>query len=296
MRLAAVDIGTNTVRLLVVDHDGEVRTELHRVASVVGLGVGVDSTGRLGDEAIDRALAALAGFADSVSQADACRVIATAASRDAANRESFFDSVETVLGHRPELITGEEEAGLAFAGATSGRTGGPFLVIDIGGGSTEFVTGQSTVSGAVSTQIGSVRLTERASLVPPVSSADVDRARETVRGVFATVPKPKFSVAIGVAGTYTSLSALSRGLVEYDRSAVHGSVLTPDQPGRRSASPGSAHRGSDQVVADDGATAGTVHLGRALIADEVSRWCGIDRLIVSEHDLLDGVVSSLLPQ
>jgi len=296
VRLAAVDIGTNTVRLLVVDRVGDQLVELHRVATVVGLGVGVDSTGRLGDEAIDRALRALAVFAPMVAQAHACRVIATAASRDAANRESFFDLVEGALGYRPELISGEEEAGLAFTGAISGRPGGPFLVVDIGGGSTEFVTGQDRVSTAVSTQIGSVRLTERASLMPPASPAEVDRARQIVRGVFGSVPKPGFAVAVGVAGTYTSLSALTQGLTEYDRSAVHDSILKPDHLTHQ------VDRLATLTV-DEIMSLPTMEprrapfiLGGAVVAEMVSKVFAIDRLIVSERDLLDGVVASLLPQ
>ncbi len=296
MRLAAVDIGTNTVRLLVVERVGGELVELLRVATVVGLGVGVDSTGHLGAEAMGRALAALGEFAEPVSSAHACRVIATAASRDADNRETFFDAVQAVLGHRPELIAGAEEAGLAFAGATSGRLDGPFLVVDIGGGSTEFVLGERAVSHAVSTQIGSVRITERASLVPPASPTVLAHARSIVADLFVAAPTADFATGIGVAGTYTSLSALSQGLTVYDRSAVHGSVLTPallrEQVDRLAG-----------LTVDEIAALPTMEprrapfmLGGAVVAEEVSRSMGIDRLIVSERDLLDGVVAELLPQ
>lgn len=296
MRLAAVDIGTNTVRLLVADADGGRTRERHRLATVVGLGVGVDSTGRLDDEAVARTIAGLSALAPYVAEAERSRVVATAACRDASNREDFFDLVEATLGGRPELVAGDDEAALAFAGATAGREGGPFVVVDIGGGSTEVVAGATAPTSLVSLQVGSVRLTERAGIELPATPAMVDEARRIAGEALAAVPRPTFSEVIGVAGTYTSLAALSLGLPAYDRTIVHGSILETQALAGLVARLGSLSLAQTRALPTMEPRRAPYILGGAILAHAVGAGLDLDHVVVSEHDLLDGVIASLLPQ
>lgn len=292
---AAVDIGTNSMRLLVVDDDGR---ELERVARVTGLGRGVDATGRFSADAVERTVEVLAAYGDRIRDlgADRVRAVATSASRDAADREEFFDRVERALGVRPEVVSGDEEARLSFAGATADAPGEPpYLVVDVGGGSTEFVWDRGGTVESVSVDIGSVRLTDRLPADRPVPFDVLETAMRTTEGLFegAFSPPEPVGTVIGVAGTWTSLAAIALVLPAYDREAVHHSVLRRivlDRMVERLAA--MSVEETARIPALDPARAPVI-LGGALIAREAVRYLGVIEVLVSEHDLLDGVVASL---
>ena len=288
MRVGVVDIGTNSIRLLVTD--GSV--DIDREVEVTGLGRGVDRTGVLSAEAIEESLAALARFRTEMDRAEVEKraAIATSASRDAANREDFFDLAESALGVRPSLITGEEEARLAFAGATLGIDAiDPIVVSDIGGGSTEFVT----VGGEESVDIGSVRLTERVIGTRPASSQEMSAARELVAGLFAAVAL-ETGTLIGVAGTWTSLAAIAQELPEYSPQRVHGHRM-----GRGALTDVIAAL-STMTVEETAAIPALdprrapVILGGALVAEGVMDTLDIGEVTISERDTLDAVAMELL--
>jgi exopolyphosphatase/guanosine-5'-triphosphate,3'-diphosphate pyrophosphatase len=299
VRVAAVDIGTNTVRLLVADVTaaGEV-TWLRRSAVVTRLGQGVDRTGGFAPEAVERTIAALAGLGEEARSAG-CRIaraVATSATRDASDRETFLDRAEAALGFRPEVIDGDEEAALAFAGATTGAAGArPFLVIDPGGGSTEFVLGEDHPVYAVSVDIGSVRLTERLLPRHPATGDDVATAARHVDDLLAAavmLPRRPGTV-IGVAGTFTNLASLHLDLPAYDPDAVHGTVLGADDLATLVA------RLATMTVAEVAALPAIdpgrapVLLGGAIVAEQSLAHVGADRIRVSERDNLDGIAASL---
>ena len=278
-RVAAVDIGTNSMRLLLVQQVGSGLVELGRFERVTGLGRGVDSAGRLSEDAMDRTLLALAEFGARMNEAgvDRRRAVATSASRDAGNSEQFFDRAELALGIRPELITGEEEARLAFTGASRDRPG-PLLVIDIGGGSTEFVTS----TGETSYEIGSVRLTDRLLAERPVSDPVLVAARAMVAASLLGVTPFSGSV-VGVAGTWTSLGAMEDSEI-LSLAAVTAWVerLAAMSPEETAGIPG-----LDPARAP-------VMLGGTIVAEGAMRAVAADAVAVSHHDLLDGVVARLL--
>jgi exopolyphosphatase / guanosine-5'-triphosphate,3'-diphosphate pyrophosphatase len=286
MSRAAIDIGTNSMRLLVVDDDGR---DLVRVARVTGLGHGVDADRRLGSDAVERTLLVFGDFARSCEEfgVDRMRAVATSATRDAENRDEFLDRAETVLGIRPEVISGQQEAELAYLGATAGREG-ESVVVDIGGGSTEFVTRSGTVQ-ATSIDIGSVRLTDRLLPDRPADFDALEAASAHVERLFRSVRRAGDSVVIGVAGTWTSLAAIEQGR----EGSVHDMVirrLTADRLVGRLASltveQTAALPGLDPARAP-------VILGGAVIAREAMRALGTDEVVVSERDLLDGIVAGL---
>lgn len=290
MKAAAVDIGTNSMRLLMVERVGDGVVELGRWQRVTGLGLGVDRTGLLSEQAIDRTLLALAEFGGRMARADVGvrRAVATSASRDAANREAFFNRAELALGVRPELISGEEEAVLAFTGATSGLTmPGPYVVVDVGGGSTEFVTAE----GGRSFDIGSVRLTDRSLPNRPAFLEEMRAARETVATVFSPVATAS-SIAgtvIGVAGTWTSLAGIKFGredvhLMELSTAEVSDLI---DRVAKLSVEETAVLPGLDPARAP-------VILAGAVVAEAALLALRTKKVIVSEHDLLDGVVASLI--
>lgn len=297
MTVAAVDIGTNSVRLLVLDETGR---ELERIVKVVGLGRGVDRSGSLSEDAMDRTVEVLGEFGRRTRLLDASRVrvVATSASRDAANSELFLDRAETALGVRPEVISGVEEARLTFAGAVgSVEDAGPYVVIDIGGGSTEFAFGDTGVDYSRSVDIGSVRLTERAVRSRPAPERVVDEGRAIVDRLFEDVHLPSSpNSVIGVGGTFTSLAAIVLGLEQYDRSRVHLARLhAPDLASvidrlRRLSIPETA-----AIPALDPARA-PVLLAGAIVAERALARVGVDSLVISEHDLLDAAAESLLPE
>lgn len=288
MRVGVVDIGTNSMRLLVTDGTGEIC----RWVEVTGLGRGVDLSGTLSAEGIEESLAALARFGAEMDRAEVEKreAIATSASRDAANREAFFDLAESALGVRPRLITGEEEARLSFAGATHQvDAAAPVVVSDIGGGSTEFVTAE----GEVSIDIGSVRLTERVIPTRPAPSTELEAARALVAGLFSSVDL-ETGTLIGVAGTWTSLAAIAQGLPAYRRNRVHGHRMSRDALADTVASLSSMTLAETAAIPALDPNRAAVILGGALVAEGVMDVLGIGEVMISEHDSLEGVARDLL--
>jgi exopolyphosphatase / guanosine-5'-triphosphate,3'-diphosphate pyrophosphatase len=299
-RAAAIDIGTNSVRLLVRDADG---TNLERIARITRLGGGVDRTGRLDPAGIDRTAEVLADYRTLLDQhqVEQVRAIATSASRDAANRDEFFERAERALGLRPELLSGDEEGRLAFAGATTGLDPslGPFCVIDLGGGSTEFAIGTTELEGILSVDMGSVRFTERyvehdpprpEELVACISVAEA-HLTDVVRELPSVVETATW---IGVAGTITTVVAVEIGLAEYDPDRIHHFELSK-------AAAEDVYRTLVTEPLDDRlhnpglpAERAEVIVGGSAILVAIMRQFGIDPLLVSEHDILDGVVGDLL--
>ncbi|MCA1735900.1 MAG: exopolyphosphatase [Actinobacteria bacterium] len=278
-KVAAVDIGTNSMRLLMIQQVGDGTVELGRWERVTGLGTGVDGSGRLSEEAIDRTLLALAEFGARMNKAGVAkrRAVATSAARDASNREKFFDKAELALGVRPELISGKEEASLAFAGATAGRTGAS-LVIDIGGGSTEFVT----AAGGTSYDIGSVRLTDRVLSPRPATIEQLTAARAMVAESFIGVALFAGPV-LGVAGTWTSLASIE-GTDALMLSAITAWI---DRLAGMSIEETAAIPGLDPARAP-------VILAGAVVAEGALTAVGAASIEVSKHDLLDGITARLL--
>ncbi|MGH8935785.1 MAG: exopolyphosphatase [Acidimicrobiia bacterium] len=296
MRVAAVDIGTNSVRLLVA---GPGRRWLERRVRVVRLGEGVDETGRLAEAAITRAVSVLEEYGEAIRRWDVKRAeaVATSALRDAENREEFLALAERALGVRPEVIDGAEEASLAFRGALAGLAGHPppFLVVDVGGGSTEFVFGSGSPEYSLSIDIGSVRLTERALPDRPAPQGRLETARRLVGELFAGLELPGSpATVVGVAGTFTSLAAIALELSEYDPQAVHGTRLSAEQLA------GLVDRLAAMTVEETAAipsldpARAPVLLGGAVVAQGALRRAGAAQVVVSESDLLDGVASGLL--
>ncbi|HJU51119.1 MAG TPA: exopolyphosphatase [Acidimicrobiia bacterium] len=267
------------MRLLLVQQVGSGIVELGRFERVTGLGRGVEAAGLLSEEAMDRTLLALAEFGARMNEArvDRRRAVATSASRDAANSGLFFDRAELALGVRPELISGEEEARLAFAGASRGRPE-PLLVIDIGGGSTEFVTH----TGGTSYEIGSVRLTDRLLAQRPVESTDLASAREMVAEAFQGVTPFSGSV-LGVAGTWTSLGAME------ESESLSGAAVTAWV--ERLAAMSLAETAGIPGLDPDRAP---VMLGGAIVAEGAMTAVAAEAVVVSHRDLLDGVIASLI--
>lgn len=304
-RVAAVDCGTNTIKLLVADLDPAtgVAHELVREMRMVRLGQDVDRTGRFAAEALARTFAAVEEYAGLVAahDVDALRFCATSAARDAGNAAEFAAGVESRLGVTPEVLSGPEEAQLSYDGATRGLVGGdlpaPFLVIDIGGGSTELILGDGHghVRAAQSLDIGSVRMTERHLRSDPPTPEEVRAAAADIAAAVGAsdVPLGEARTVVGVAGTITTVAAGVLGLEEYDRAAIDGSELAlPDVHGLTS-------RLLAMTVAERRAL-GYLHPGRAdvigagaLILDEVLRGTTAGTLLVSEADILDGIAWSL---
>lgn len=289
MRVAAVDIGTNTARLLIADWDGRELHEVVRVLEVTALGRGVDADGRLDPVAIDRTVNALGAFGDHIREhgVQRSRAIATSASRDAANRDMFFDAAETALGFRPELISGEVEASLAFRGAAgAARRPDTALVVDIGGGSTEFVT----AAGGRSVDIGSIRLTDRHLLERPVTPATLSLAKTVADAAISDLPVPDdIDEVIGVAGTWTSISAIVQNLAAYDRSAVHLSTVSRTDVSALMVDLADRSLEDTASIPSLDPARAPVILGGTVVARACMDRLGIDDIVVSELDILDGV-------
>jgi exopolyphosphatase/guanosine-5'-triphosphate,3'-diphosphate pyrophosphatase len=300
-RVAAIDCGTNSLRLLVTDIAAGTQTDLHREMRVVRLGEGVDRTGHLSPDAIERTRLALVDYAATCRElaVERIRMVATSATRDAANSAEFRALVLDVLGVEPEVISGDEEAALSFHGAT--RTldpaDGPFLVMDIGGGSTELVLGTSAVAAAKSVDIGCVRLTERHLTGDPPTAEQVAAAVRdidvAVAQIRAAVPVEQARTAIGLAGSVTTVAALALGLPAYDRSLIHLSRLSAAD--------------IEKVTADllamsrsERAALPVMHPGRvdvigagALILRTLVERLDLAEVLVSEADILDGIAWSI---
>ena len=307
-RVAAVDCGTNSLRLLVADVD-LARAELTDVArrmEIVRLGQGVDQTGRLAPEALARTVGVLRDYADviGITAAGAVRMVATSATRDASNTAEFTRQVKEILGVAPEVLTGSEEATLSFTGATAelaaaGPAEGPFLVADIGGGSTEFVLGRpgERAVHAISVDIGCVRMTERHLHGDPPSddevaaaTADIDTALDAVADA---VPVGQARTLIGLAGSVTTVAGIAMGLPGYDAARIHHACVG-------AADVHEVTRGLLAQARAARAAIGVMHPGRvdviaggALILDRIVRRFGFDEVLVSEHDILDGLAWSL---
>ena len=297
MPIAAIDIGTNSARLLVTDDDGR---ELERTMRITRLGQGVDSFGALHPEAVGRTLAVLTEYGQRARELGARRIraAATSAARDAGNRDEFFEAAERALGVRPELLSGEEEARLSFRGATSELQGseGPFLVVDIGGGSTEFIVGDGEPEAVVSTRMGCVRMTERHLTDDPPTSAqleacfaDVRRELESVRRL---IDLSKVRTTIGLAGTVSAIAGLELGLREYDARRTHGSVLRRGSVESHFARLSTANVSSRRNLLAQPERAEVIVGGTAVLVT-VFREFAIDSMRVSERDLLDGLAASL---
>ena len=305
-RVATVDCGTNSLRLLLADVDpGRAElTDLTRRMEIVRLGQGVDKTGRLAPEALARTIAVLRDYAGIIARSGAqtVRMVATSATRDADNAAEFIRLVKEVLGVAPEVLTGAEEAVLSFIGATAELAarpgGGPFLVVDIGGGSTEFVLGPALAGhSAISVDVGCVRMTERHLRGDPPTGrevaaaiADIDAALDTVA---ATVPVPRARTLIGLAGSVTTVAAIAMGLPAYDAARIHHARVS-------AADVHAVARGLLAQTRTARAAIGVMHPGRvdvigggALVLDRVMERFGFGEVLVSEHDILDGMAWSL---
>lgn len=309
-RLAGIDCGTNSIRLLIADCDDGGLRDVHRETRIVRLGQGVDATGRFAPDALARTRSALADYAALLEAhgAERVRMVATSATRDASNRETFFAMTADVLGAVvpgavAEVITGAEEAELSFRGAVGelDSDAGPFVVVDLGGGSTEIVLGGDGVVASYSADIGCVRLTERALHSDPPTPREVAAAREVVREqldvALAAVPVERARTWVGLAGTMTTLAALAQDMTSYDAAAIHLSCVPRDEllavcdrvigmTRARRAALGPLHEGRADVIG-----------GGAIVVEELARElrarAGIDKLVVSEHDILDGIVLSI---
>lgn len=304
-RVAAVDCGTNSIRLLVADVDPVAGTlvDLDRRMEIVRLGEGVDRTGELAPEALRRTFAACDTYAARVRElgAERLRFVATSASRDARNRADFVAGVVERMGVPPEVVSGEEEAALSFTGAVRGLTGLPMpcLVVDIGGGSTELVLGSDVPEAATSIDIGCVRMTERhLSGDPPTPAevaavvADVDAALDRAAAV---VPLGRARTLVGLAGSVTTVAGIWLRLPAYDSAAIH-----------RSRIPAAGVREvSDALLAmtrEERAAVPVMHPGRvdviaagAVVLRRIVDRLGLADVVVSEHDILDGIAWSLVP-
>ena len=305
MRVAGIDCGTNSIRLLVADAvDGRL-VDVVREMRIVRLGEGVDRTGSLAPQALERTRLALADYAATIAAhgTERVRMVATSATRDAANRDMFLAMVRTVLGVEPDVISGAEEAALSFIGAADGLPGvtGPVLVADIGGGSTELVLGDASEPRRLrshSMDVGCVRMTERRLRGDPPTPAQVAATVDDLRAAIALaavdVPITDPATFVGVAGTVTTLAAIALGLPRYDAEAIHGSVLSAEQ----------VHDVTARLLAmthDERAALPVMHPGRvdvicggALVLRTLVEAAGATNVIASEHDILDGIALSLL--
>ncbi|MFE0702445.1 exopolyphosphatase [Streptomyces sp. NPDC058872] len=301
-RVAGIDCGTNSIRLLVADvhPDTGDLIELDRRMTIVRLGQGVDRTGRLAPEALDRTFAACRAYAGVIKElgAERIRFVATSASRDAENREEFVNGVVEILGVEPEVITGDQEAAFSFTGATGELHGDDRrLVVDIGGGSTEFVVGNAHVEAARSVDIGCVRLTERHVRHDPPTAEEVAAIRADVRAALdlaaETVPIDTARTLVGLAGSVTTVAAIALGLREYDSEKIHHARISAAQVAEV----------TERLLTsthEERAAIPVIHPGRvdvivagALVLREVVERVGAAEVVVSEHDILDGIALSV---
>jgi exopolyphosphatase/guanosine-5'-triphosphate,3'-diphosphate pyrophosphatase len=303
-RVAGIDCGTNSIRLLVADLvDGRLVDVVRRM-EIVRLGEGVDRTGRFGDAALARTFAALDDYAQQVRSlgAERVRMVATSATRDAANRDVFIAGVRERIGVDPDVVSGDEEAALSFRGATGELSAtdvaAPYLVCDIGGGSTEFVLGDDEGPRASrSVDIGCVRMTERHLHDDPPTVEQVEAARHDIEQALATVaetvPIREAASLIGLAGSVTTVTALALGLDAYDPERIHHARITSEEVRAVTASLLAMTRAERAALP-------VMHPGRvdvigagALVLDTVLQWGQFAEVVASEHDILDGIALSL---
>ncbi len=302
MRVAGIDCGTNSIRLLIAEVTPDGLVDVDRRMLVVRLGQGVDATGRLAPEALERTFAAARTYAEAIREAGADRIrfVATSATRDAENAAEFRAGIAEILGVEPDVITGEQEAALSFAGATGGMDSGlarPYLVVDVGGGSTEFVLGDGTVAASRSVDVGCVRMRERRLHGDPPTSAEIAAATEDIDAAIdlaaEVVPLKEAQTLIGVAGTVTTIAAIALGLETYDPVAIHGTRIPA----------ATVHEIAARMLAatrEERAAIGVMHPGRvdvigagALVVDRIVHRLGDVDLVASEHDILDGIAASI---
>ena len=287
--------------MLIADIEGDNFREVIRTMEIVRLGQGVDQTGEFHPDAIARTLAAVDKFALEIAKrgVQKIRFCATSATRDATNRKLFIDGVRGCLGIEPEVISGEEEASLSFTGAIQDLplTDGPFLVVDIGGGSTEFVFGTTHVEFAKSVNIGCVRMTERHFTNDPAQIQEIDKARvdiqESIAKAAAVVPIAQARTLIAVAGTATTVAAAALGLQDYDRYAIHLSRISAEK----------THEVAKMLLTstrEQRRNLGYMHPGRvdvipagALVLSEIIKATGASEFVASESDILDGIARSI---
>ena len=300
-RVAAIDCGTNSIRLLIADISGDNFREIYRTMEIVRLGQGVDKNKAFHPDALDRTLKATALFSEEIARrgVERIRFCATSATRDASNRDLFINGVKSLLGISPEVISGEEEASLSFYGATKElrEVGAPYLVVDIGGGSTEFVFGTEKVEYAKSQNIGCVRMSERHfTSVPPTkdeiarATADIDDA---IKGAATSVPITEAKTLIAVAGTATTVAAAALKLDAYDRYAIHMARISAEK----------THAVSQMFLGmnrEEIAALGYMHRGRvdviaagSLVLSRIMTLTGAQEFVASESDILDGMAWSL---
>ncbi|MEA1903909.1 MAG: Ppx/GppA phosphatase family protein [Actinomycetota bacterium] len=289
LKVGAVDIGTNSMRLLIAEES----REYGRWVEVTGLGQGVDASGRLDETAMQRTVDALQRFGELMDSSGVARrrAIATSASRDAANREEFFDRAESALGVRPTLISGAAEARLAFDGATARLDSAVEAVVsDIGGGSTEFVSAMAETS----VDIGTVRLTEKALRDRPATGGQMKAAAEIVAELFGGVAFGDVPLVVGVAGTWTSLAAMAQDLDEYASERVHGYSLARVDLVEMSEELAVMTLAETANIPSLDPKRAPVMLSGAVIAVGVMEALGVDAVLISENDTLDGVATELL--
>ena len=302
--VAAIDCGTNAIRLLVADvrPDGTL-DERVRLMRIVRLGEGVDRTGEFAPLALERTFAALDEYADVMREHGVVRArfVATSATRDVSNRDAFVDGVHARIGIEPEVITGTEEAALSFTGAVRGLPSAavalPALVVDIGGGSTEFVLGSSGPEVSVSVDIGCVRMTERHLHGDPPTTEQITAAQVDIDAAVAlagrSVPFERAASFVGLAGTVTTVAAMAMDLPTYDPTVLHGSVISIEDVSRVAAV-------LLQMTRAERAALPYMHPGRvdiigggAMVLESAMRAAGAAEVTVSETDILDGIVYSL---
>lgn len=301
MRVAAIDCGTNSIRLLIADVSGENFREIYRDMEIVRLGQGVDKTGQFHPDAIARTLSAVDKYVLEIARrgVEKIRFCATSATRDATNRQLFIDGVVEKLGIAPEVISGEEEAFLSFTGATKELPDSlaPFLVIDIGGGSTEFVLGNKNVIEARSVNIGCVRMSERHFLNDPATATEIESARVDIQKAIIDASQQVdikgAKSLIAVAGTATTVAAAALDLPAYDRHSIHLSRISTEK----------THQVSEMFLRmnrNERAALGYMHPGRvdvigagSLVLSEIMKATGAKEFIASESDILDGMAWSL---
>lgn len=300
LALAAIDCGTNSTRLLVTDAGGK---PLLRLARITRLGKGVDASGRLSPEAIGRTLAVLAEYREAMDRLGVgqVRIATTSASRDASNRGDFLGPAEQILGRPLELLSGDEEGRLAFAGATAGLdlAANPCVMVDIGGGSTEVVLGPPP--SGVSMDVGCVRLSERYLCHDPPLAEELDAAAARVRQALGPVLEGLPGVLgaptlVGVAGTITTLAAIDLGVGSYDPNLTHHYLLSMGRVKHLLARLAGADRDARLRIAGLEAARADVIVGGAVVLATLMETLGIGTCLVSESDILDGLVSSLLDE